>query len=362
MLSISIQRLYNQKLIGTSGLSPAQLVSLLGGIQAQNDSMAMWSIGARLPGLTENDIQSVIKERRIVRTWAMRGTLHYLAASDILSTLKLLAPGIIATNARRYKQLELDEHTLLQCEDILQEVLSGNNQLTREEIARVLSKRSISAEGQRAPYILQRAALDGLIYFGDGDQNQPTYTLLSDWLGGNAAPAKLTELSDFAAAYFLSHAPATLQDFSWWSGILSVRVKNILPELSRQVDRFTVGGKTYYGHRMDSDEPDPSVILLPAYDEYLLGYKDREASLSNEYAKRVNAGGGMPKPAVILNGRVIGTWKREAKKNRLVITVEAFEAVGDEVISHMEIAVQRYGDFIGSVTELRLVVNECHNR
>ena len=112
----------------------------------------------------------------------MRGTLHFVAASDIRWLLALLAPQIIARNARRYRELALDESTLIHSNAVLEEALRGRTQLDRPALRDMLEEQGIHTEGQRLPYILQRASLEGLICQIGMHRNNPVYVSLEEWL------------------------------------------------------------------------------------------------------------------------------------------------------------------------------------
>ncbi len=160
---------------------PAEVVRNLCGVQAQDANAAALSIGVRAEGLTAGDVALArLEERSLIRTWAMRGTLHLLAAEDIGWLLPLLAPGLIAGNARRYAELGLDADTLARSLRALQDALAREGPLTRAEIVARLAERGISLAGQARAYLVQRAALEGLICQGPDRGAEPAYVLLAE--------------------------------------------------------------------------------------------------------------------------------------------------------------------------------------
>jgi hypothetical protein len=182
MPNIAVHRLHSQQLEHTRLEKPIEVVTWLGAVQAQDYAGAKWSIGIRLPDSTDAGIEQAIADNTFFRTWAMRGTLHFVAASDIRWLLALVAPRIIARNARRYSELELDERTLARSNAVLADALQGGRQLNRSDLLGVLEQNSISTQGQRAAYMLQRASLDGLICQGVMRRNDPTYMSLDESL------------------------------------------------------------------------------------------------------------------------------------------------------------------------------------
>ena len=147
----------------------------MGAIQAQDYAGAKWSIGLRIPGITDKNVEKALKDKSIVRTWTLRGTLHFVSSSDLHWILEILSPHIISRNNRRYKQLNLDDETLSKSNAILSNSLMDGNQLTRTELLDIIEQEGISTDGQRAAYMLQRASLDGLICQSIMKRNNPTY-------------------------------------------------------------------------------------------------------------------------------------------------------------------------------------------
>jgi hypothetical protein len=338
-------RLSSQQLYRPRWRQPERIVRWLGGVQAQYPDWAHWSIGLRLRDSTAAEVRRAVAERRIVRTWAFRGTLHYVATSDVPWLIPLLAPAIVKRNARRYRELGLDADTFAQSRRVVYNALEPGEPLVRAEVARALESAGISAQGQRIHYLVQRAALDGLICHGLPRERDPTYVLLSQWIGSQTAQTPSDALPALAERYFSSHGPATVQDFAWWSGLPVAAARRAL-SLTQSLVRFEGGDTTFWAGLEPNDwQLSQTAYLLPPYDEYMLGYRDRSTVLDPAYAKLVNAGGGMPRPTIILNGRVVGTWKRTIRADRIVATFELFSELDGNERSAVGAAARRYGAF-----------------
>jgi hypothetical protein len=347
MPDIAVHRLHSQQLEHTRLEKPGEVVTWLGAVQAQDYAGAKWSIGLRLPDSTDAGIEQAIADNAFFRTWAMRGTLHFVAASDIRWLLALVAPRIIARNARRYSELELDERTLARSNAVLAAALQGGEQLNRSELLANLEQNDISTRGQRAAYMLQRASLDGLICQGVMRRNDPTYMSLDESLPETRAMEHDEAVVELARRYFTSRGPATLQDFVWWSGLSTADARAGLQEIKPQLIRETIEGRTYWLSRPVPEDSSSTVYLLPGFDEYLLSYRDRSASLDAVYAKTLNAGGGVLNPTIVAEGRVAGTWKRAFKKDSVVVTVSTFAPLGEAEDRALSAAVERYSRFVG---------------
>jgi len=175
-------RLRNQVMSGTRLTLPEEVVAWLGAVQAQDYTGGLWSIGLRLPGTTSRDIENAIARRTIVLSWVLRGTLHLVAAQDIHGMRALLAPGIIAERAARYRQLGLDEKTFDAGNRALEDELRGGRQRTRKDLFAVLESAGISTDSQRGYHLLGRAGLDGVICFGPRSDRQQMFVLLDEWI------------------------------------------------------------------------------------------------------------------------------------------------------------------------------------
>src|ERR1700722_4804854 len=179
---IAHQRLINQQIAAPSHKKPCDVVAALGAMQAQDFLGALWAIGLRLPHATEAEVKQAIADRTIIRTWPMRGTLHFVAAADVRWMLELLAPRVIASSARRHELFGLDDALIARIKKLIIGALQGSRQLTRDEMYRLLERADVSVTGQRGFHILWRLAHDGVICFGAHRGKQATFALLDEWL------------------------------------------------------------------------------------------------------------------------------------------------------------------------------------
>jgi hypothetical protein len=285
----------------------------------------------------------------------MRGTLHFVAAADVRWMLELLTPRVIANAAARAVRLELDDKTLLRCEKIFVRELSGNRQLTREALMAELERNKIPTINNRSYHILWRLAQEGVICFGARSGKQHTFALLDEWI----TPAKKLErdaaLVELARRYFTSHGPATLKDFTGWSGLKSVDARAGIEGAASELERETIDGTVYWSSRNSGKETQHSSegFLLPGFDEFLLGYKDRDAVLDRQHAQKIVPGSnGMFLPTLIIDGRVAGVWKRAVKKKAIVIAANCFKPIKNSEKQRFAIATARYAKFLGLPVEI----------
>lgn len=353
-LDIARQRLYHQQISRTTFDQPGDVVQWLGAVQAQDYLGALWAVGLRMRSAVEADIEQALANRTIIRTWPMRGTLHFVAAADIRWMLELLTPHIVAGMVRRLRQhFGLDEATFERSKEVFANALQGGKQLPRPALYQLLEAAQIPTADGRGLHILSRLAQDGFLCFGARQGKQQTFTLLSEWAPAAKTMARDEALAELARRYFTSRGPATLRDFIWWSGLrvkdAGEAVEMAKPHLLQEV----IGGQIYW---LSSSMPavkerSPIAHLLPAYDEYTVAYKDRSAVLKPLYAEQMNSGNGIFYPTIVMDGQVVGIWKRTLRKDALVITPSLFAKLNETETHAFRAAAIRYGEFLtASVT------------
>lgn len=307
-------RLNNQQIAASNFDEPGALVAHMGALQAQDHANALWAIGLRTAGATLADVRAAITDRRIVRSWLLRGTLHVVAGADLRWMLALLAERSIAGMATRHRGLELDEKVFAKCRKLFVKALAGGKQLTRGALFTLLGDAGIDTAAQRGIHILWRLAHDGLLCFGDHEGKQPTFALLDEWLPEPGPHYTREEaLAQLAARYFGSHGPASVADFAFWAGIKLSDARLGLAACGA-VEELKADGVSYWMRQGAADRlADASgLFLLPGFDEYLLGYKDRGAVLAARHADRITPGGnGVFRPMIVSDGQIVGTWRRD---------------------------------------------------
>jgi hypothetical protein len=287
-----------------------------------------------------------------MRTWGLRGTLFYVSPADIHWLVALIAQRQIAGNAPRYRQLELDAQTLTRSTTLIAEALQDGQHLTRTELFDHLQANGISTEGQRGVYMLQRAGLERLIYQGELRRNVTTFKALEP---GKTLP-KDEALAQLARRYFNSRGPATLADFTHWSGLLISEARAGLESIKSELVEELIDGQANYLSPETPKQPEHSVYLLPGFDEYVLGYKDRSAVLEPQFANAICPGGnGMFMSTIVSEGRIVGTWKRTIKKMTVEIALEPFRPLSSADMELLDISAERYGTFLGLTPKIQPV-------
>lgn len=353
--SIIAARLVNQGIAAPVAVTPVQAVARLGALQAQDDAAARWAIGLRCEGATWTTVEQALAYGDIVRTWLLRGTLHVVAAADVRWMLALLAPRILAGSRGRHRQLGLDDVTLAQSLAVIGDALQGGVVLTRAELLDAIAQAGITTTGQRGYYMLGHAALRGLVCFGARQGKQESFMLLE--ARAPAAPELDPDaaLGKLALRYFTGHGPATLADFAWWSGLPLGQARTALAVAGTEIEQVAVGDTVYFhaaatqaAHRT----PGAGVHLLPAFDEYYLGYAQRELMLTAGLDKRVVSSNGIFHPTIVVDGRIAGTWRSVRKGQSVRVLPELFDALDSAGEQALYEAMGRYAAFLETAVVL----------
>ncbi|MGH7426753.1 MAG: winged helix DNA-binding domain-containing protein [Candidatus Methylomirabilaceae bacterium] len=325
------------------------MVQWLGAVQAQDYAGAKWSLGLRLRGATDDDIETAFTTGAVLRTHLMRPTWHFVTPVDIRWMLALTAPRVHAINAHMYRKLELDTAIFKRSNAALVKALQGGQHRTRDDLRSVLQKAGIATAGElRMGYLMMRAELDGLVCSGPRRGKQFTYALLDE----RAPPAKILErdaaLAELAHRYFLSRGPATVQDFAKWSGLTVSDVRSGLEAVKARLRHEVVDGQTYWfsPSRRCARDAAPTAQLLSIYDEYISGYKDRSAMVDERHGVKLRALGNALSAIIVVDGQVVGTWKRTLGKDAVVIELNTFTRLTKTAKRSVAAAAQRYGRFL----------------
>jgi hypothetical protein len=241
-------------------------------------------------------------------------------------------------------------------EDLFAKALEGSRALTRDGMYNVLERGGINPAGMLGYHLLYRAAWDGVICFGAHEGKQPTFELLDERIAGSRELSNGPALAELASRYFTSHGPATIRDYVWWSGLKASDARAGIEGASPALVSEEIDGKTYHmgGNTPKPDEDDARVHLLPAFDEYLVGYSDRSAMLGNEDTQRMLRSGkilltnsnGIFLPVIVADGEVVGTWKGREEKGKVVVTTQPFMKLDKVRIDGIKEAAGRYGSFL----------------
>jgi hypothetical protein len=343
-MKLSQTRLHTQH-IATRDFEDAQdVVRHFGAMQAQDYAMAKWAIGCRMKNGTDELVEKMLDDGKIIRTHVLRPTWHFVVPEDLIWMLELSAPNIRRIMTSYEKNLGIDEKTVGKSKTLIAKSLE-NGDLERDILLRILERNAIKTDGYRGSHLLMHAELDGLICSGKRTAGKQTYGLVASRVPYFKKVTREDALAELAARYFKSHGPATLKDFAWWSGLSQADSKKAIA--SHDFSSETLEGQTYYFTESIQSFEKPSAFLLPAFDEFLIAYKGRSASIAEGHAKHALTVNGIFKPIVVAGDQVVATWKRTVKKEAVQIEILLLGKISKTMQRLAEKDAERFASFIG---------------
>jgi hypothetical protein len=327
---------------------PTEVVRGMLAMQAQDYAGGLWAIGLRTASGTRRSIESVHETGAFVRSWPMRGTLHFVAADDLPWMLSLTGERMVRSAEGRRRQLELDHAQFDRAERIARERMAGGATISRPELFAAWQREGLPTTGQRGVHLLGQLAQTAVIVL----VGQQEWALLEHRVPRPRLPERADALREFALRYFLSHGPATERDFAWWSSLTLTDARTGIAAAREQLDELEVDDTRYY-LRPGLEPAARAVRLLPGFDEYLLGYADRSAPLSGaDSAVIVPGGNGMFLSTVVVNGEVVASWRRTPRAKKVHLELEPLRDIPASAKSGLAAAAKRYGAFLEQPVEL----------
>ena len=335
----------------------SEVVASLGAVQAQDYGAAKWGLAQRTLNATDADIEKEIADGEIVRTHVLRPTWHFVAPADIHWMLALSAPRVHAANAYSYRELELDEPVFKRSRAALIAALEGGKQLTREELGNVLERARVSVKDpRRLAYSMMRAELDGVICSGGRRGKQFTYALLDERVPHAKTLERDEARYELAKRYFSTRGPATADDFAWWSGLTKADAKRAAESAAAELNHAVIEGRSYWSSApvRFAKRRTPIAHLLPNYDEYFIGFRDRSA-----FAERLRAAGieartdALSGHILSIDGQIVGGWGRTFRGKNAVLNLKQLQALTAPEKRAVGAAARRLGEFLGVPTQIQ---------
>jgi DNA glycosylase AlkZ-like len=269
----------------------------------------------------------------------------------------LTGPRVHAANAHYYRKCGLDSRLLARSRAVLERALQGGNDLTRSDLARVLRRSGIEADGMRLAYLVMHAELDAVICSGPRRGKQFTYALLEERVPQARVLEREEALAELTRRYFSSHGPATLRDYVWWSGLTVRDAKAGLDSVKPALVHESSGGRSYWfvAARFSAASASECTHLLPNYDEYLIAYKDREPVVAPRRAGITSVRGDMFAHQLVIDGLLAGRWTRGKGASSVRLEVAPYRRLTRDEARSIAAAADRYGRFMKLATDVRIV-------
>lgn len=335
---VSLLRLVAQRIAGPGMATATEAVRWMTAMQAQDHNGAVTSVALRTAGGTRTVVEAALNAGEIVKSWPMRGTLHFIAAEDLPWMLELLTPRVITSTAAVHASLGIDSAMIDRARELAVDALAGGCQLRRADLLAVWSEGGLDTSGQRGYHLLGHLAQTGTLCLGPVPHGESLIVAIEDWIPRPRRLQRAEALGEFALRYFRSHGPASIKDLARWGRLFAADARTGVALARPELACFELDGAEYF---MDPQTPDlltanrsdaRGVFLLPGFDEFILGYGDRRAMLAAEFADRIVPGGnGVFRSTVVSDGQVVGTWKRVGSGAARAVSAMPFTSFTDEV-------------------------------
>lgn len=345
---IAALRLQAQHIGNEEFKKPAEVVRWMTAIQAQDYEMSKWAVGIRMVKGSSNLVEKALDAGEILRTHVLRPTWHLVAAEDLPWMLELTANHVQRAALYSHKQLGLDEEVLKKGIKVIEKALSKHKYLSKDALITQLQEAKIDTSANRASHFLFAAELEGLICSGPSQGNKLTYALLEERVPKVIKMTREEALGTLALRYFTSHGPATLKDFVWWSGLSPADAQKGILANDGRLQQEDIEGVAYWLKPVEGRKKNAKDIhVLPAYDEFIISYTDRSASLAAEFGKHAISNNGIFKPTIVVEGQVVGAWKRLSKPKQLSISMDFFHKPTDGLLEKTKRQFEAYAQFVG---------------
>jgi hypothetical protein len=341
-------------------------VRRLGAVQAQDFAASKWVVGARVRGSVAADVDAAIESREVLRSWPLRGTLHLVPAETLRDILAITGPRLLQQSIARHRDLELDVSIYTAARGIAERELEGGRSLSRDELQAAWQAAGIETAGQRGYHLIWWLAQDAVICCGPIEGRGQRFVLLEEW-SPRAAPALSRDetLARLFVSYVAGHGPVTVRDFAWWTGLTLTDARAALADAGDAVvafddERFVVAEAA----SSDDDTTARATLgptratgryALAAFDEYFLGYGDRDPVCTPAHARRVVPGSnGVFQPTLVQSGRVVGLWKPVRRARATSVTLDGFDGELDpeRFTPRLREWARFWGQQLGEVTAL----------
>lgn len=333
---VALLRLVAQRLVGPPLAAPVDVVRHLAAVQAQDEGGALASVALRCGG-TRDAVRAAFDAGHLARSWPMRGTLHTVLAEDLPWMLELMTARPRAAAAKRRWQLDLDEDDVVRARGLAEAALAGTA-LTRAELLAVWDAAGLAPTNGRGYHLIVELAQRGVLCLGPYRGAEQCFVLVAEHVRDPRRLDREESLAELALRFCTGHGPATAADLARWASLPLGEVRRGIVAVRDRLATIQVDGtehllapetlEAYDGLRATARR---AVLLLPGFDELVLGYADRTATLPAEHAARVVPGGnGVFRPTVVVGGRAVAVWRTAGTGRNRRLEVEPFDGRGPD--------------------------------
>jgi hypothetical protein len=353
---------------GPDNREPASVVTWFGAMQSQDLASGKWSFGVRNPGSTSSHVDAAIAGGTVLRTWPMRGTVHFVPPQDARWLVEHVGSKALSGAAARRAYLGLTTEQVDLAANVLSAALAGGRRATRGQCVAMLNEAGIPTAGQHAYHLLWYVSQLGITCMGPNEGSEGTFVRLDEWAPNPNRPSREEALGILALRYFRSHGPTTHTDFAGWMGLGVRDARAGITRAGPQLVEVKVAGRSMFAtpallglaDAVTDPPSDHGVVALPGFDEFILGFKDRDLMLDPAYKQAICPGNnGVFQPTLVHDGRVIGTWRRTTRARRVELRPTLFAPTAATpggttgLRSSVEAALTGYADYLELAPDVR---------
>jgi hypothetical protein len=342
--------------VGEPYTDPTDVVRGLLAVQSQDYPGAKWGVAQRVASTTDAELDRLFDAGAFVRTHVMRPTWHFVDASDLRWLLALTAPRVHQANAFQYRSLGLDAATRARGRAVFEAALRDGRALTRTELGRALAAAGLEASGLRLGYFTADAELEGLICSGPRRGRQQTYALLEERLPPSRPRERDEALAELARRYVEGHGPAQVADLSWWSGLTVADARRALEAAEPEIRREQVGERLFWvapgGPAWRPNAGEPTVHLLPNYDELLIAFRDRSDAADPELPAPARVAAEILAHVIVRDGLVVGGWRRTDDGRTMQVQLNPLVPLSEADRRALAVQSERLSAFLGRPVEV----------
>jgi len=361
VLAFRLQRQHLARACSAHSLEEAAHDSV--GLQAQAMPATQLSALVRTSGVTPGDLDRALwEERRLARTWCMRGTLHLIPAAEAPLFMAGCMRGAAGFNPAMLRYFQVTDDDVARVVDAVGQVLEGGRVLTRRQLATEVGalvgprfrEQLHSAWGS----FLKPAAWRGLLICGPPDGQEVTFVHARHWLGGWRPADGAASRVELVRRYLRAYGPAIRADFERWAGMLPPLSRPAWTACLPEMAEVEVEGRRLLAMAGDlaalrEAEPSEEVRLVPNFDSYLLGHRDRAAVVPRAHAARIYRSAGWVWATVLKGGRAVGVWSSKREAGSWTVEVEEFARLGRADRAAVGEEAERMAAFLGLRPEVR---------
>jgi hypothetical protein len=324
------------------------------GAQAQIMSAACASLWARVPGVTRAEITAAVCEKRtLVRTSLMRQTLHLVPATDFEIYIAALRQSRVAAVLRIMSRCGIDEKEANHLSGLILDALSAGplGRVALADAVRPKVSRRVRAWMEKVWSFIRIPISEGQVCYGPERGHDATFVRTDQWLGERKPVPEAEAKRILLRRYLHAYGPATVRDFSFWSGMPMPEARSVLSPLANELAEVELNGARCFLLQKDLPrfkraKQTGRVRLLPAFDPYLLAHSVKDHLVEPRHYKRVYRNQGWISPVVLINGEIAGTWSHRISRGRLEVDLQPFTRLTSEARQQIEEEITRLAEFL----------------